>query len=160
MKRLKYLFIHCSATPEGIDIKGEAIAAYHTRPKPDGRGWSRPGYRLVIELDGSICRLIDGVNDNAWVESGEITNGAKGYNHNSHHICYVGGVDKNGVPKDTRTDAQREAMRSIVNWYLMNVPKIKVMGHNEVAAKACPSFNVHEWLKELKPNQLNNTRTT
>lgn len=145
MKQLKYLFIHCSATPEGRDLSGEDIKRYHL----EGRGWSRPGYRLVIRLDGSIDRLID-VNDNAWVESDEITNGARGYNSVSHHICYVGGVDRDMKPKDTRTEAQRQTLKEIVRWYQQNVPNIKVLGHNEVANKACPSFDVQKFLREIE----------
>lgn len=141
MRQLKYLFIHCTATPEGRDLTGKDIERYHL----EGRGWSRPGYRLVIRLDGTIDRLLE-VNDNAWVESNEITNGAYGYNSVSHHICYVGGCDKDMNPKDTRTPEQEKALTEIVRWYLENVPGIQVKGHNEVAAKACPSFDVQAWL--------------
>ena len=146
MKQLKHLFIHCTATPEGKHFTGDDVIRWHTAPKPVGRGWSRPGYRLVIRLDGTIDRLVK-VNDNAWVESSEITNGASGYNSNSHHICYVGGCDKDMKPKDTRTPAQRKALLEIVQWYIKNVPGIKILGHNEVAAKACPSFDVQDWLR-------------
>ena len=29
----------------------------------------------------------------------------------------------------------------------------RIIGHNELAAKACPSFDVQEWLKEIGINQ-------
>jgi len=143
MKKLKYLFIHCSATPGGRDLTGEDIKRYHI----EERGWSKPGYRLVIRLDGTIDRLIE-VNDNAWVETDEITNGAYGYNSVSHHICYVGGTNHKLEAKDTRTERQKQALKDIVQWYLDHVPNIKILGHNEVANKACPSFDVQKWLDE------------
>ena len=32
-------------------------------------------------------------------------------------------------------------------------PDVRIIGHNELAAKACPSFDVQEWLKEIGINQ-------
>ena len=32
-------------------------------------------------------------------------------------------------------------------------PDVRIVGHNELAAKACPSFDVQEWLKEIGINQ-------
>lgn len=78
-----------------------------------------------------------------------MTNGAKGYNTVSRHIVYVGGVDHRGKPKDTRTEAQKEALKKYVLDFHKRFPEVKIIGHNEVAAKACPSFDVPTWLKEI-----------
>ena len=32
-------------------------------------------------------------------------------------------------------------------------PKVKIIGHNQIAAKACPSFDVPAWLHEIGINQ-------
>lgn len=42
MGKLKYLVIHCTATPEGREVSGAEIRAWHTNPvSKGGRGWNR-----------------------------------------------------------------------------------------------------------------------
>lgn len=129
MKRaINKIIIHCSATPEGRDVKTETIRAWHLK-----RGWSDIGYHYVIELDGSICegRPLERTGAHC-----------KGHNTGSIGICYVGGVDEEMNPKDTRTDEQRSALHSLLFDLTDNFPKATVHGHNEFSSKACPSFNV------------------
>lgn len=149
-KKLKYLFLHCSATPEDRDVTADDIIRMHTAPKSEGgRGWSRAGYRLIVRLDGELDEIVN-VDGDAWVEANEITYGARGFNSVSHHICYAGGMDAAyEQPKDTRTEAQKEALATIVRDYLEFAPEIQVAGHNQFSAKACPSFWVPDWLREL-----------
>lgn len=153
MAKLKYLVIHCTATAEGREVTASQIRAAHTNPvSKGGRGWRVVGYTDMIHLDGSIERLVDN-NEDANVDPWEITNGAKGYNSVSRHIVYVGGVDHRGKPKDTRTEAQKRAMAEYVKDFHRRFPEVKIIGHNEVAAKACPSFDVQAWLKEIGINR-------
>ncbi len=148
-KVLKYLVIHCTATPEGREVSSVDIRRMHLSPKSaGGRGWKQVGYTDIIHLDGKIERLVDN-NEDAWVDPWEITNGAKGYNSVSRHVVYAGGCDKQMKPKDTRTDAQRLALTEYVRKFNAKHPKVRIIGHNEVAAKACPSFDVQRWLKEI-----------
>jgi hypothetical protein len=35
-------------------------------------------------------------------------------------------------------------------------PGAKVIGHNEVADKACPAFDVQKWMRERKLDEANN----
>lgn len=152
MAKLKYLVIHCTATAEGREVTAAQIRAAHTNPvSKGGRGWRVVGYTDMIHLDGSIERLVDN-NEDANVDPWEITNGAKGYNSVSRHIVYVGGVDLRGKPKDTRTEAQKRAMAEYVKDFHRRFPEVKIIGHNEVAAKACPSFDVQAWLNETGIN--------
>lgn len=45
MGKLKYLVIHCTATPEGREVSGAEIRAWHTNPvSKGGRGWKQVGY--------------------------------------------------------------------------------------------------------------------
>lgn len=150
MKReLKYLVLHCTATPEGREVSGSDIRRWHTTPvSAGGRGWKQVGYTDLIKLDGSIERLVDN-NEDSWVDPWEITNGAKGYNSVSRHVVYAGGYDSQNKPKDTRTAAQRVAMERYVKEFHTQHPNVKIIGHNEIAAKACPSFDVQQWLKEI-----------
>ena len=125
------------------------IRAWHTAPASEGgRGWKQVGYTDMFHLDGSVERLVEN-NEDAWVDGWEITNGAKGYNAVSRHIVYVGGCDKKMKPKDTRTQAQRDALKAYVLDFHRRHPKVRIVGHCDLAAKACPSFNVAAWLKEI-----------
>lgn len=148
MSRLQYLVIHCTATPEGREVSAADIRRWHTSPPPAGRGWKQVGYTDLFHLDGSVERLVAN-NEDANVDPWEITNGAAGYNGVSRHIVYAGGCDAGMKPKDTRTAAQREALRKYVLDFHARHPGVRIVGHNQLAAKACPSFDVAAWLREI-----------
>ncbi len=154
MAVLKYLVLHCTATPEGREVTGDEIRAWHTSPvSRGGRGWKQVGYTDMIHLDGRVERLVDN-NEDVWVDPWEITNGAKGYNSTSRHVVYVGGVAADGkTPRDTRTPAQLKAMEVYVKDFHRRFPSVRIVGHNELADKACPSFDVQAWLKKTGISQ-------
>jgi hypothetical protein len=153
-KELKYLVIHCTATREGREVSAAEIRRWHTSPvSAGGRGWKQVGYTDLVHLNGSVERLVAN-NEDAWVDDWEITNGAKGYNSVSRHVVYAGGVAADGkTAKDTRTTAQKAALEKYVKDFHAAHPKVKIIGHNQVAAKACPSFDVQAWLREIGINQ-------
>lgn len=149
-RELKYLVLHCTATPEDREVSAADIRHWHTDPvSAGGRGWKHVGYTDLIHLDGKVERLVDN-NEDAWVDDWEVTNGAAGYNSVSRHVVYSGGLAKDGkTAKDTRTTAQRTALADYVKDFHRRFPKVGIIGHNELAAKACPSFDVQKWLKEI-----------
>ena len=150
-KKLKYLVIHCTATPAGREVTGDDIRRWHTSPvSQGGRGWKQVGYTDLFHLDGSVERLVKN-NEDMSVDPWEVTNGAAGYNSVGRHIVYAGGVDANDVNKavDTRTLAQKEAMKRYVLDFHRRFPGVRIVGHNQLAAKACPSFDVPEWLESI-----------
>ena len=128
-RKIEKIIIHCAATPEGRDIKMETIKSWHVK----GNGWSDIGYHYVIELDGTIKE------GRPMHRSGAHT---KGHNANSIGVCYVGGIDNDKKPKDTRTEAQREAMDELIGLLSNDYKTATIHGHNEFSAKACPSFDV------------------
>lgn len=150
MARLRYLVIHCTATPEGREVTAADIRHWHTDPvSRGGRGWRQVGYTDLIHLDGKVERLVRN-NEDMEVDPWEVTNGAAGYNALSRHIVYAGGVAKDGkTPRDTRTPAQRKALEAYVKDFHRRFPTVRIVGHNELAAKACPSFSVKQWLREI-----------
>ncbi|AHE51674.1 N-acetylmuramoyl-L-alanine amidase [Sphingomonas sanxanigenens] len=127
--RINHLTIHCAATPEGRDVKAATISQW------DVAKFGQVSYHIVVELDGSAVRTL--ADDRRGAHVG-------GRNTGNIGICYVGGVDRRGVPKDTRTPAQREALRRLVAEYRARYPDIGVRGHRDWpgVAKACPSFDV------------------
>ena len=86
------------------------------------------------------------------------TEHAKGFNAHSIGICYEGGLDCNGRPKDTRTEWQKHSMRVLVKVLLKEYPGSRVCGHRDLSPdlngngeiepeewiKACPCFEVKE----------------
>ena len=144
MRSLNKIIIHCSATPEGRDVKTDTIRDWHVNE----RDWSDIGYHFVIELDGTL------VEGRPLERSGAHT---KGHNRNSIGICYVGGVEaekKNGkwIAKDTRTYKQIQTLNQLILSLCDNfdISIDNVYGHNEFSSKSCPSFDVKELVKELK----------
>ena len=135
---IKYLTIHCAATPEGRDVKAATISQW------DKDKFVQVSYHHVVEIDGNAVRTL-----------GDDTKGAHvgGANTGNIGVCYVGGVDKAGNPKDTRTPAQKKALAEIVRKYQAAYPGIIVRGHRDWPGvkKACPSFDVAAWLKAGMP---------
>ena len=154
MQKLKYLVLHCTATPEGLEVSSSDILHWHTDPvSKGGRGWKQVGYTDMIHLDGKVERLVKN-NEDANVDPWEITNGVAGKNSVSRHVVYVGGVGKDGkTAKDTRTPQQLKALEEYVKDFHKRFPSVRIVGHNELAAKACPSFDVKKWLKQIGINQ-------
>lgn len=135
-RTINELIVHCSDSPEGRNDTVDDIRRWHTMPPPKGNGWSDIGYHYVIHLDGSVHvgRDVDLIG--AHCSKG-------GHNTYSIGICYVGGKDNQaGFPKDTRTDAQKAALMSLLIDLKKLYPKAKIYGHRDFdKGKACPSFN-------------------
>lgn len=150
-KKLKYLVIHCAATPEGRDVKAATVVSWHTNSvSKGGRGWSKPGYSDIIELDGKIVNIV-GYNYDGWVDVNEVTNGVQGINSEAQHVCYIGGCDATGKnAKDTRTTAQLISLENLLKLIVSKNRNIIVAGHNQFnPGKACPSFDVPKWLRSI-----------
>lgn len=130
MRELKEIILHCTATKEGQDYSVEQVRRWHL-----DRGFNDIGYHFLIRLDGTVeaGRPLETVGAHC-----------KGHNANSIGIAYVGGLDKNGRPKDTRTLPQKEAMRRLVYDLKQYFPRLEVHAHNEYSTKSCPCFSVSE----------------
>ena len=138
MRKINEIILHCSATPENKNFTVEDITKWH-----NAKGWDGCGYHYVIHLDGTI-------HNGRHLQ--KIGAHCLGHNANSIGICYIGGVDKNGKPKDTRTDAQKKALIILVHELLVkyNLKLYQVHCHYEYAAKACPSFKIEDFKKDYK----------
>lgn len=120
---------HCAATPEGKDFTVEDIRAWHRQ-----RGFSDIGYHYVVYRDGRIM---------LGRPVGQVGAHVAGHNAGTVGCCYVGGVSADGrSAKDTRTAAQKSSMLWLTIELSRRFPIARISGHNEYAAKACPSFDV------------------
>ena len=136
MRKITEIIIHCSATPEGRKVTTAQIDRWHKE-----RGFQKIGYHYVIYLDGSI---------HEGRKEEEIGAHTVGHNANSIGICYVGGCAKDGrTPKDTRTEAQKNALCGLLSELVKKYPDASIHGHREFANKACPCFDVQEEYKNI-----------
>lgn len=73
------------------------------------------------------------------------------YNAHSIGVCYEGGLDADGRPADTRTPAQKLAMRKLLESLCLDYPDAAILGHRDLpwVRKACPCFDVAEWLEDI-----------
>ena len=129
MRTITLIIVHCSANKAGSALRMADIDRYHR-----SLGWIGCGYHYVIPTDGTI-------------EAGrpEEMVGAHCQNHNKHSIgvCYIGGLSADGSPMDTRTEAQRAALRSLLTDLRQRYPKALIVGHRDLNPhKACPCFDV------------------
>lgn len=128
MRKITKIIVHCSATMEGKDYTVKDITRWHK-----ARGFSTIGYHFVVYRDGTVHegRPLD--QPGAHCE---------GHNLNSIGICYIGGIALDGkTPKDTRTNAQKKALNTLINT-LRAKYNATVHGHREFANKACPCYDV------------------
>jgi hypothetical protein len=156
MGRIKYLVIHCSDTPETMNVTGEMIRQWHTYPPPQGRGWSKPGYSDLIKRNGTIDKL-NTYDSDQWITSAEVTNGAMGYNGVSVHICLAGGkTNKQQLPEQLFTQAQIQTLTIYLRDFVRRFPWVKICGHYQLnSGKLCPGFNVPNFLKSIYISQTN-----
>lgn len=129
------IIVHCTATKEGKDYTVDDITRWHK-----DRGFSTIGYHFVIYRDGTV---VPGRN--------LYTSGAHCLGHNSKSIgiVYVGGLDENGKPKDTRTPEQKKSLIELISKLKKQYPGVKVYPHYKYANKACPCFDAEKDYKDL-----------
>lgn len=127
MRQINTVIIHCSDTPADMDVSAEEIRRWHV----EERGFDDIGYQWVIRRDGSIEKGRD-----------EKTVGAHAYGHNARSIgiCMVG-----GRPTCNFTAAQWESLDKLVSDIDLRYPGVRVIGHNDVSGKTCPTFDAKAW---------------
>jgi N-acetylmuramoyl-L-alanine amidase len=130
MRKIKYIVLHCTAgTPQQ---KTESIKDYWRRVL----GWRTVGYHKLVNEDGTIETL----------QPDDLpTNGVRGFNQTSIHICYKGGL--NGI--DTRTPQQKESLLKLVKEYKKKYPTAFVLGHRDLSPDLNKDGKItqNEWVK-------------
>ena len=126
---VSYIIIHCSATRESQDYTPEQLKHDHLQ-----RGFIDVGYHFYIRKDGTVTQ---------HRRLNEVGAHCRPFNRCSIGICYEGGLDTNGKPKDTRTIAQRGSLVKLLIELKQKFPKAVIRGHNEMPGatpKSCPSY--------------------
>lgn len=163
-RRISFIVLHCTATDASQRVTVEDLDRWHRK-----RGWQGCGYHIVVYQDGSIHygRPLD-------------KKGAHVENHNDHSIgvCYVGGLRKERDPHDptqttlvtcdTRTQAQKETLRSIMEQLHRDYPQAIILGHRDLSPdlnhdgcispneflKQCPCLDAMIEYQDLQPTGL------
>ena len=147
MRKIDSIIVHCSATKAGQDFTAADIDRWHRE-----RGFNGIGYHYVIRLDGKLEKGRDVSLTGAH---------CKGWNERSIGICYIGGLDENGRPADTRTNAQKRVLYQMIMDLQREYNILRVLGHRDTSpdlsgdgviepyeyVKACPCFDVREFLR-------------
>ena len=130
MRAINEIIIHCSATKEGNKISATTIDRWHK-----DRGWRCIGYHYVVRIDGSIeyGRPVQDIGAHV-----------KGRNKHSIGVCYIGGLDADMEPKDTRTRDQKESLLYLLKTLKRLHPDATIHGHRDFANKACPCFDANK----------------
>lgn len=149
MRKITELVLHCSATREGQHVTVADIDRWHR-----DRGFKKIGYHYVIYLDGSIHTGRDLEEVGAHVT---------GHNATTIGICYIGGLDAAGNPRDTRTPEQKAAIVYLLESLREKFPTARICGHRDFSPdkngngkiepneyiKACPCFDAAAEYKNL-----------
>lgn len=128
------IVVHCSATPGDMDIGAVEIDRWHKE-----NGWGSIGYHAVIRRSG---RLEPGRSPKYAGAH------AKGHNYSSIGVCLVGGVNELNDPENNFTEEQFDTLRNYLSTLKMWYGDVDIVGHCDLpgVTKACPSFDVKEWL--------------
>lgn len=128
MRTITEIIVHSTATPKGMNATAKDIDRWHKQ-----RGYDCIGYHFVIWRNGVIekGRNIDQVGAHC-----------KGHNTGTIGIAYIGGLNESRQSSDTRTRAQKDALKALIKELLHTYPTIrKISGHRDYCNTACPSFD-------------------
>ncbi len=152
MRPVNLIVVHCSATREDQPYSAEQLKRDHLT-----RGFAQAGYHFYIRRSGDVfpMRPLDMV-------PAHVT----GYNRHSVGICYEGGLNKEGIPEDTRTEEQKRMLRLLLSQLISRYPGSRICGHRDLSKdlngdgkitreewiKMCPCFDAEEEYVALRAN--------
>lgn len=147
MRQIKYIVLHCTAG-HPFETIPQLIAGFKAR------GWKNNGYHIVVDGEGKRHDI---------TPLAVVANGVAGHNANSIHVSYMGGIDPLGRPCDTRTQAQKMQLHSIVKELKQKFPAAEILGHRDFSPdldkdgiiesfewiKVCPCFDARTEYKNI-----------
>lgn len=143
MSIIKRIVVHCTGEP----ANAKRNRAYYERLFFKHYGWNHYGYHAVIYQDGEweiLQQIPKPVNGKGCITNSTLANGAKGFNEDSLHIAYVGGIDPvTGKNTDTRTPEQKQSLKILIDTWKRIFSIQQVVGHYQLpnVKKSCPCFD-------------------
>lgn len=137
------IVVHCTGEP------AESVRSreYYRHLFFDVYKWHHWGYHCLVYQDGTwehLQPLPKVMPNGANIDYNTKANGAKGYNNDSLHIAYVGGLNQYSFrPADTRTPEQKATLRVLIAEWKRIYGIKTVLGHCDLdgVTKFCPCFN-------------------
>lgn len=135
-RQITHIFVHCTATLPTASVES-------LRAGWKAIGWKNPGYHYVVKPSGEVVSL---------QPEEKASNGVKGHNAHAIHVAYIGGLrilNGSKIYEDTRTPAQKAALRTLLADIKSRYPKAFILGHRSIWGesspekwqKVCPCFN-------------------
>lgn len=134
MRKINEIIVHCTATFAEQKVTIEILRKWHKQ-----RGFKDVGYHYLIDIEGNILtgRPVEQV-------------GAHCKDHNAHSIgvAYTGGLGDDAKPANTLSEKQKVALVQLLRELKERYPEASIHGHSEFANKACPCFDVQQFVEE------------
>lgn len=140
------IIVHCTATRpdwwagKPLSAKVSEIRRWHVQD----RGWKDIGYHYLIDRDGKVAtgRPLDQIGAHT-----------QGHNTGTIGISLFGGHGSAETDQfaDHFTPEQDVALRKLIADLRGRFGPVKLSGHNQYAAKACPGFSVPTWFVSTGP---------
>lgn len=146
MAKVKRIVIHCTCDPDNAFRSRE----YYRYLFFDVYGWKHWGYHVIVFQNGKwevLQPLPKETADGGFIDAASLANGAIGYNSDSLHIAYVGGLSRYTFRyADTRTPQQKETLQMLVSKYKELYKVNEVIGHRDLPGvkKSCPCFDARK----------------
>ena len=154
MRTITLIILHCSATRTTQKYSFRQCKADHLK-----LGYKDIGYHYYITRDGQVHE-----GRPVW----QVGAHCKGHNRHSIGVCYEGGLDAAGYPADTRTVAQRQSLRALLQRLIDQYPSAIILGHRDLSpdlngnhriepsewVKQCPCFDALLDYEDLEPAGL------
>lgn len=137
MHKIKYIVIHCTETKSTTSAES-IIKSWKKEP-----GKKNLSYDYLIDNRGGIYPLQ--IRET-------IADDVPGYLKESVHVAYIGGIDSNNKPKDTRSVRQQLGMFFLIFFLKHEYPKAIIQGYRDFpnVRTTSPSFDAKEWYKDIR----------
>ena len=138
LKVVKYLVVHCVANRCNKPFSVESLINTGLQK------YGQCSYHYYVRYDGSVIPLLSESVQGIHV---------KGYNWCSLGIVYEGGLNEQGHPADTRTEAQKHALIALLRALKADYPDAQILGHRDLpwVKKDCPCFDASIEYADLQP---------